>query len=69
MGRKKKIRKTLKKQKTVTTKKLAGQKIFKSNEEKIEIKKIKKQPNEKGIYSIKKLCSISKTWCWKNNCY
>ena len=56
MGRKKKIKKikkTTKKQKTVTTKKLVGQKTFKSNDEKIEIKKIKKQPNEKGIYSVK----------------
>jgi len=56
MGRKKKVKKvkkTTKKQKTVTTKKLVGQKTFKSNDEKIEIKKIKKQPNEKGIYSVK----------------
>jgi len=56
MGRKKKvkkIKKTTKKQKTVATKKLVGQKTFKSNDEKIEIKKIKKQPNEKGIYSVK----------------
>ena len=46
MGRKKKvkkIKKTTKKQKTVTTKKLVGQKTFKSNDEKIEIKKIKKK--------------------------
>ena len=56
MGRKKKVKKvkkTTKKQKTVATKKLVGQKTFKSNDEKIEIKKIKKQPNEKGIYSVK----------------
>lgn len=59
MGRKKKvkkikkIKKTTKKHKTVSTKKLVGQKAFKSNDEKIEIKKIKKQPNEKGIYSVK----------------
>ena len=56
MGRKKKVKKvkkTTKKQKTVTTKKLVGQKTFKSNDEKIVIKKIKKQPNEKGIYSVK----------------
>jgi len=59
MGRKKKIKKIKKinkikkNQKISPTKKIVGQKIFKSNEEKVEIKKIKKQANEKGIYSIK----------------
>ena len=32
---------------------MVPQKTFKSNEEKIQIKKIKKQPNEKRIYNIK----------------
>jgi len=59
MGRKKKvkklkkIKKKLKKQKVITVKKLAAQKVFKSNDERVEIKKIKKQPTEKGIYSVK----------------
>jgi len=56
MARKKKsrkIKKTIKKLKVVASKKLAPKKIYKSNEEKIEIKKIKKQAVEKGIYSIK----------------
>ena len=56
MGRKKKQKKTkkiLKKQKIVPGKRPVGQKIFKSSDEKVEIKKIKKQPTEKGIYSVK----------------
>ena len=54
MGRKKKIKKVKKiKQKKVLVKKLVSQKTFKSNEEKTEIKKIKKQPNEKKIYNVK----------------
>ena len=53
MGRKKKIKKIKKYQKVTPAKKITGQKVFKSNEEKVEIKKIKKQPNEKGIYNVK----------------
>ena len=56
MGRKKKIKKIkkiLKKQKMTAAKKPVGQKVFKSSDEKVEIKKIKKQPTEKGIYSVK----------------
>ena len=54
MGRKKKIKKIKKvKQKKVPVKKFVTQKTFKSNEEKAEIKKIKKQPNEKKIYNVK----------------
>ena len=54
MGRKKKIKKIKKiKQKKVPAKKFVPQKTFKSNEEKTEIKKIKKQPNEKKIYNVK----------------
>ena len=56
MGRKKKIKKIKKnkKKEKFLTKKLVNQNTFKSsNEEKVEIKKIKKQPNEKRIYSIK----------------
>ena len=53
MRRKKKIKKIKKKQGKTIVKKLVPQKTFKSNEEKIQIKKIKKQPNEKRIYNIK----------------
>ena len=56
MGRKKKIKKIkkkIKKQKIPINKKISTQKVFKSNEERVEIKKIKKQPTEKGIYTIK----------------
>jgi len=49
----KKIKKIKKKQGKTIVKKLVPQKTFKSNEEKIQIKKIKKQPNEKRIYNIK----------------
>ena len=64
MPRKNKIKKKIKKSKTkkrkekVVVKKSIGQKTFKSstfitNEEKIKIKKIEKQPTEKRVYSIK----------------
>ena len=43
---------TKKKQKT-DTKKNVGQNIFKSSEEKVQIKKIKKQATEKKIYNVK----------------
>jgi len=55
MGRKKKIKRlkqTRKKQKKITIKKLVGQNTLKTNDEKIKIKKIKKQPNEKRIYDV-----------------
>ena len=58
MGRKKKIKKT--KVKAVSKTKKRGPKVlqsksgtFKSNEEKIKIKKILKQPTEKKVYNIK----------------
>ncbi len=56
MGRKKKIKKIKKgkKKEKFPVKKLVNQNTFKSsNEEKVEIKKIKKQPNEKRVYNIK----------------
>jgi len=59
MGRKKKkkIKKIKKlkenKEKKVFKKNLIRQNTYKSNEEKVEIKKIKKQPTEKKIYNIK----------------
>ena len=64
MPKKKKVKKKIKKSKTkkrkgkVVFKKSIGQNTFKSstfttNEEKIKIKKIEKQPTEKGIYKIK----------------
>jgi len=54
MGRKKIIKiKRKKKQKKIIAKKLVGQNTFKSGEEKIPIKKIKKQSTEKRIYNIK----------------
>ena len=51
---KKKERKKLSKkiQKT-TTKKVLTQNVFKSSDEKVQIKKIKKQPTEKKIYNVK----------------
>ena len=52
MGRKKKIKKDQKKSKKINTKKIAKQTQFKTSEEKIEIKKIKKQPTEKRLYNI-----------------
>ena len=56
MGRKKNKRKKkikIKKQKKILNKKTVVQNTFKSGEEKIQIKKIKKQPTEKKIYNIK----------------
>ena len=53
MGRKKKIKKKSKKREKIVDKKLAGQNTFKSNDEKISIKKIKKQPTEKKLYNVK----------------
>jgi len=54
MGRKKIIKtKRKKKQKKIIAKKLTGQNTFKSGEEKVPIKKIKKQSTEKRIYNIK----------------
>ena len=58
MGKKKKTKKTKKtkqkqKQERVKYKKLVGQNVFKARDDKIQIKKIKKQPNEKKIYNIK----------------
>ena len=59
MGRKKKIKKIKKikgkkvKKEKIIAKKINNQNTFKSNEEKTEIKKIKKQPNEKKIYNVK----------------
>ena len=56
MGRKKKIkrRKRGKKRKEKEViKKFVGQNSLKTGDEKIQIKKIKKQPNEKKIYNIK----------------
>ena len=62
MGRKKKTRKikqvkrskrAKKKQGKVVTRKLAGQNTLKTTDEKIQIKKIKKQSTEKRIYNIK----------------
>ena len=55
MGKKKKINKTKKakkKQKKIINKKLVGQNTFKTSDEKIAIKKIKKQTNSKRIYNI-----------------
>ena len=56
MGRKKKIKRRKrgkKKQEKEVIKKLVGQSSLKTGDEKIQIKKIKKQPNEKKIYNIK----------------
>jgi len=60
MGRKKKIKKIKKvkkkkkaKKKEAVIRKLVGQDNLKTNDEKIQIKKIKKQPTEKKIYNIK----------------
>jgi len=57
-GKKKKIEKTTKLSKAtkiekVTNKRFVKQSHFKSNDEKIEIKKIKKQATEKRVYNIK----------------
>ena len=53
MVRKKKIKKKRKKREKIVAKKLVGQNTFKSNDEKISIKKIKKQPTEKKLYNVK----------------
>ena len=62
MGRKKKIKKIKKvkrikrekkKQEKVVIRKLVGQNTLKTNDVKIQIKKIKKQPTEKKLYNIK----------------
>ena len=62
MKKKKKIKKKLKTKKAknlskpkviIKPKKRINQNTFKTNEEKIEIKKIKKQPTEKKIYNVK----------------
>ena len=50
---KKKTKKTKKKQERVKYKKLIRQNTFKARDEKIEIKKIKKQPTEKKVYNVK----------------
>tara|TARA_B100001123_G_C15134723_1_gene956862 strand:+ start:439 stop:1101 length:663 start_codon:yes stop_codon:yes gene_type:complete len=57
MGRKKikkskKIKKIKQKEKKIGAKKLVNQSTFKQANEKVEIKKIKKQPTEKRIYNI-----------------
>ena len=53
MGKIKKIKKIKKKQKKVINKKLIGQNTFKTSDEKVSIKKIKKQTNSKRIYNVK----------------
>ena len=59
MGRKKKIKKIKrrkrekKKKEKEVIKRLVGQNSLKTGDEKIQIKKIKKQPNEKKIYNVK----------------
>ena len=55
MGRKKKVRKKrkAKKKQKVVIRKSVVQNTLKTNDEKIKIKKIKKQPNEKRIYNVK----------------
>ena len=62
MGRKKKIKKIKKVKKvkkvkkndeSLAVKKTSGQYAYKSNEEKIQINKVKKQPTEKRIYNVK----------------
>ena len=52
--RKKRIGKILKKkEEKVVLKKFVGRNTYKASDEKVKIKKIKKQPNEKRIYNIK----------------
>ena len=62
MKKKKKIKKKLKTKKAknlskpkviIKPKKRINQNTFKTNEEKVEIKKIKKQPTEKKNYNVK----------------
>ena len=50
---KKNTKKTKKKQERVKYKKLIRQNVFKARDEKVQIKKIKKQPTEKKVYNIK----------------
>ena len=60
MRKKKKIikkKKTIKKEKVETKK--GKQNLYKTNDEKIQIAKIKKQPVEKKIYNIKDLNVLS----------
>tara|TARA_Y100000590_G_scaffold305245_1_gene344310 strand:+ start:511 stop:1152 length:642 start_codon:yes stop_codon:yes gene_type:complete len=52
MKRKKRKKKIQKKEKAVT-KKLVGQSTIRANDDKIPIKKIKKQPTEKKVYNVK----------------
>ena len=52
-NKKKKTKKTKKKQERVKYKKLIRQNVFKARDEKIQIKKIKKQPTEKKVYNVK----------------
>ena len=54
MGRKKgRKKKKVEKKEKIVVKKAVKQNIFKTSDEKIQIKKIKKQPTEKRIYNIK----------------
>ena len=54
MGRKKgRKKKKIEKKEKIVVKKAVKQNIFKTSDEKIQIKKIKKQPTEKRIYNIK----------------
>ena len=48
-----KLKKRNKVQQKISAKKINTQHTFKTSDEKVEIKKIKKQPNEKKIYNIK----------------
>ena len=58
--RKKKIDKKIEKN---SSKKLVSQSTFKSAEDKVEIKKIKKQPTEKKIYNVNDyVVYIKKMW-------
>ena len=52
-NKKKKTKKTKKKQERVKYKKLIRQNVFKARDEKVQIKKIKKQPTEKKVYNVK----------------
>ncbi len=54
MGRKKgRKKKKVEKKEKVVVKKTVKQNIFKTNDEKVQVKKIKKQPTEKRVYNIK----------------
>ena len=54
MGRKKgRKKKKVEKKEKIVVKKTVKQNIFKTSDEKIQIKKIKKQPTEKRVYNIK----------------